>query len=1184
MKNRRQTKRSRLHRLFVFVALLLIAGGAFLIFKPTHAELAEINPEDWTLELLFFDSTVNKGRDPIVNEEWIIESSGRSDTFERTITMQVNYRNENIDRDYAPGELQIKVPNPFKTSVLNTAQLQAQIAIGANNDSQTAYDWNYNYSTYASSGEFIFTNNTAIEAYSNVEGSIQMVYAFTSKTESAEKYDDSCMHEIDHTNLKAIMNGVAESNEASFKYSRTYNHVWTKAQYNIKTLTSKIDSYDNLGENPADYTWVKYRFYGKSSNVSSLSYSGKDYTSSGSLIIGLSEFRVRNPFPDNVKMIDRFGNELSLDDEGYLQISENIEKSSYSVCSSSSYDTCYELYVGYPKDKYNDELGTSQITNIVELRGTYSSEDSESALADSTVEFNINDFAFTYNGGGFGVDKRYYGNSYVNQPYYYQDIIRQGSTGTFYNYVNTGYAGQSYTARISDDVLYYIDEQAAYHQLEDNQYYFATLTIPQLTNSSGTPIVKDKYPYSVYVRYRGETEFEKYDDYTETGKTITFGTERYVQAWRVDIPNMTEGIKNNNFSTQVTFKDTTIPRTGTLYNFSYIDVLINGTPAGLSDLDHYATGVTKEYIAPYDIEHYGHYVLRSVAQAPWEYHDIGDSRRAINVSLSNLMSPSFDPSDEYFKGSLTTYGQYSEYNSAAFSDVSLNIEQYEEKDWRKYAYMDVLMPLGMEPNASEEEIATSANNCSWSAMIGTDGQPLFANRNECINFMREHTTVEITKNWNNTGRWHIRITLDYSSKPFTLIKGPTNSNSYQIVISAQLPYKISYDAYAEYGRTYTTRSYLTPDFTLTSGTKDNGRFDAEEADINGNGSIEDYIAYSAQTINLVSATSTRQDIQISVLTDHNGNYDIEDSRSGAGEDYVYKLRMRTGSNRATNVVLYDHIEEAYENNDHWKGHFNGVDVSYAESKLDNYDKPIRIKVYWSPKTDAGSLADDNSWQEYDENTTDKTQVRSLAFEYLDPDGNPSILPQATYSYVLVKMKATEEEDVNSFTYNSLVSEWNAIDNFTGAVIHNITGLTSNVVRVYLQEDLTLHVRKIWDDYDNYYNKRPETLTFTLYYDGEEIDAKTINVAEGETEVVFENLDILNQELYTVEEEEVEGYISSAEQNGVTLAYEFTNKIDAPGPSLNPQTTDANPWLYVAGGGVVVAIVGVGAVSFARRRA
>ena len=52
----------------------------------------------------------------------------------------------------------------------------------------------------------------------------------------------------------------------------------------------------------------------------------------------------------------------------------------------------------------------------------------------------------------------------------------------------------------------------------------------------------------------------------------------------------------------------------------------------------------------------------------------------------------------------------------------------------------------------------------------------------------------------------------------------------------------------------------------------------------------------------------------------------------------------------------------------------------------------------------------------------------------------------------------------------------------------------------------------------------------------------------------------------------------------SVAGEFTNKIDAPGPSLNPQTTDANPWLYVAGGGVVVAIVGVGAVSFARRRA
>lgn len=80
----------------------------FIIFKPSSAvPLAEINPDDWKLELLFFDSEVNKGKDPIVDEKWIIEESSKLDRFSRTVTMQINYKNETMDRTYEPGELQI---------------------------------------------------------------------------------------------------------------------------------------------------------------------------------------------------------------------------------------------------------------------------------------------------------------------------------------------------------------------------------------------------------------------------------------------------------------------------------------------------------------------------------------------------------------------------------------------------------------------------------------------------------------------------------------------------------------------------------------------------------------------------------------------------------------------------------------------------------------------------------------------------------------------------------------------------------------------------------------------------------------------------------------------------------------------------------------------------------------------
>ena len=144
---------------------------------------------------------------------------------------------------------------------------------------------------------------------------------------------------------------------------------------------------------------------------------------------------------------------------------------------------------------------------------------------------------------------------------------------------------------------------------------------------------------------------------------------------------------------------------------------------------------------------------------------------------------------------------------------------------------------------------------------------------------------------------------------------------------------------------------------------------------------------------------------------------------GFGEDYVYKLRLRTGNNKVTNAVLYDHIEEKHTGNTYWQGSFDGIDTSYAESKLDYYDQPIKIKTYWSPNPDAGPLSNDNSWVEYDEETVDKSKVRSLAFQYLDQNDQPALLMQSSYSYILVKMKAPSEEDISSFAYNNLHSEW-----------------------------------------------------------------------------------------------------------------------------------------------------------------
>jgi hypothetical protein len=1139
-------KKGRLIRLFGGLLILIASVFIARLNFTSAVDLAELNPDDWDLELVFFDSTVNKGKDPLTNVNWTIngEDLAYNATETRTITLQVNYKNAHVDRTYGPGELQIKVPNPFTSAKRSAAQLSMQIAVGANNASQTAYDWNYNYNSYDSS-EWVFTNNTPVEELANVEGSIQVVYYLTSSSETREKYNDSCVHTTETTGMKAIMNNVVESNTAETHFTRTYLHPWRRATYYIKKTATKIPSLDNLGDGAGDYIWVRYRFESKGNENYYLSLDRYDYND----FIGLKNYQIRDKFPTGLRIQDSYGNAIPQDENGYVDIMKGT------TYSSSGYQTWKEIYVGYPKSVYNETAGNLEITNKVELRGTYSDRTDEEELATATIDLNLANFEFSYpSGNQVGISKSYTGNvnySNYNLPYYYQDIVRNGSTGIFRNAVSANYLGQAYDIHIGDDLVYYLDGNGNLQRMSDDDYYFSYLNIPQFKNMNGVTVDYSKYHPTVYVRYKGSTEYVKYTD-AVLGQTINFTEAQHVQGWYVEIKDLTESIGSGTyFYTRITLKSQNLSQNGTLYNFDYVKYIVNGVVQNYWSLDNYTNQLTKEVVASYDLETYGHYLHRSWAQATWEYHDIGDISHSHYVYKNyNNANPPYDPSDESFKDYYYMYAQVTDSNYRAFTDMELNREQMEEKDWRHNLTLYDLLPLGMELNGTQEDIIDSAGirNCGTS-LYGKDGNKLFDNKADCQSYYKTHTTVTITKNWHNTGRTHVKIRIDFSANPFTVLNG---ANSYTVtLVSYHIPYKVSYDSYVENGRTYKNYGFLdTTDYSYQYAL-DNGTAcgDADAADINDNGDVTDYVSYSASTINLLSATSTRQDLQTSVLTEHSGKYETDLVQSGFSEDYSYKLRVRTGANKVTNMIVYNHLEESYGDNNYWQGGFDGIDTSYAETRLDYYDNPIKIKVFWSPNPKAGSLADDNSWQEYDEATVDKTKVRSLAFQFLDQNGEPATMAQQFYSYVLVKMKAPSDENIHVLAYNSSESEWNAIDNLTGQLIHNITGIESNVVTVFLSEKYDLSVKKIWSDYNNYYQIRPDTITFNLYKDDEIVDTKTLNVSEGETEVRFTNLITTDQDHYRVEEAGVAEYTSSFTQDGQSLAYTFTNTINRDEPTF-----------------------------------
>ena len=386
----------------VALALVVSVLAARWIYLASAIELAEITPDDWSLELIFFDSTVNKGKTPLTAVDWQIDESTASDTFSRTITMQINYQN-NIEsgKAYEPGQLQIKVPNPFKQSARTAAQFNLQVAVGANNASQTSYAWNYNYNNYDTS-DFVFTNAESIAADEQLQGSIQVVYYLTSNSETREKYDDSCEHVLDASGLKATMNETVETNTASVYFKRVYQHPWTLSTYFINKTASKIQAYDNLGDGADQYIWVRYKYTGKSSNNSYMSYTTRDYQD----YVGLSDYKIRDKFPDGVKLLDGKGVEITPEDDGYLDI-----KNKGSSYTCYSYYICREIYVGYPISVFNEEAGNMTTTSTAELRGIYSNKSEEEELATKPITINLADFLFSYPpGNDVSIKETYCGN------------------------------------------------------------------------------------------------------------------------------------------------------------------------------------------------------------------------------------------------------------------------------------------------------------------------------------------------------------------------------------------------------------------------------------------------------------------------------------------------------------------------------------------------------------------------------------------------------------------------------------------------------------------------------------------------------------------------------------------------------------------------------------------------------
>lgn len=1163
--------------------------GDATVEEPSTGEVTPTESDNWSLDLVFYDSSVDDGKTPLKSIDWDASDGGYGDGESRTITVQINYKNTNAVRTYQPGELELSIPN----LIYNTTRKEesspfwnSSVIVGANDSSHTGYDWNFSTASTPSNTQqtYNFTNAVEIEEKTNFEGSIQIVYTITPEqdlihvgdsSECKDQYKEECSHSYS-LNLQAKLKDIVETNTLNFSYTRTYIHPWTRTTIFTKTA-SKITSFDGLPSNHNDYIWVIYNFsvkipYRGYPNVAPVDYKG---------------IQLRDTFPEECIVMETGG---KIVENEYIKIIGTVTSSSSYIIADK------KLYVGYPKSIYNEENKNLNITNSADIYVHWANGTEFEYAKTSTVNVNLADFNFTYTGNLYGIQKGTLVSS--DTELIYQDIQKEMSNNQirWLSRVKTRYTGQPMTVKIGDDILYATNKDGNPEKLTDEDYYFSVISFPVsgFKNGNNVVIPKGKYNCELWVRYAGNTEYTLYDEFTngnpgsknsvstDLSLSYAFSKSDKIVGFYFLIKDMTEGIGGDSgvvFDHYMRFIKKDIPQSGRIHNFNYLQVYFKDADGNLvlqnePELSSYNSFLSKEEIAKFDQETYGTYLQRATSYANWSYKDAGltTSLGAYKKAQTNIIQ---DAENEKFIG---------KFDIGISLDVCLYYEKYADqyipnKDNALCGFVLYdLLPEGMELESTKEEIVNSATipYDRWSKGSFYDFELKSLSNEEVRNIIRNNSTVNIYKNWRNTGRTKIEIIADFKDTPIYLLLKENEYTSGSNYFCYTYKYSVPYNSFLEYGNIWENRVYT--EFTeqpMSENKKlkwgsidDNGTYDISASDINENNKTDDKICTVKDTATITSVVSTHQDVQTTVQTDKS-IYSTGLVKASPESEYYYKLRARSGSNQVSNLVLVNNLEEGYGSNEHWKGDFLGIDTSFAENRTYRVYKPsdsradaegyvqekVKVKPYYSTSTTEGELyqteekvttdpsgeqivqkvrvvdeqgnfVKNSNWLEYSD-SVDKSTVKSLAFEFLDAEtSEQAILPENNLIYVEIKMKAPVEADgltedgKAKYAYNNCFTQWNALDNM-GQTVDFITGINSNTVKVTVNDKVSVQINKVWDDENNKYNTRPDTVEFVMKKDGTEVSRQTLK--KGEDFVTFGGLLAEELSTYTFEEVCPEGY-------------------------------------------------------------
>lgn len=1113
--------------------------------------LEDPQEDQWNFSISWYDNLAEEGQKEFTEYSW--DAVDEDDI--RSIVMQINYANNNVVTSYNKGELKIKIPY-FMEAYQGYYFNPSEVTAGSVDD---GWDWDYylekdfeipegifpegfdinDESTYpewnvmteeqymillqweAAPCNIVLVNNTPISKGQQFKASLQVAYQLD-PAYLYKEYETSTSVTLENT--EGI---IATSNEIKFNFTSN------EATYTLTKTPTKIKSYDGLPENAADYIWVKWDI-----KISYKDGVRRFQDTKGGLIQPLlpqrayderSLYFVEHIEDENILVFDAQYNPLTIEN-GTVKITNFANHEQYDNTRGAY------VYVGYPKETYKE----AKVSNTVDAYGIYWDNTEASQLGTYTTTISSADYDFIYEPGISGFYKT---KGDEISAFRARKSFAVGDWGIgMYIYYNFKASDLVFT----DDILIAPDADNNYVKLTDDEYYFTNVywNNSSVKNLNGDAIAA--YDMQLYLRYANTDEFVLYTKEgsiynSETGEyepaiidtfkanqyqSFYFGPEDKVVGIRLVIKDVNGSIITVNenrppLSCYIAITKKDLGYEGKVYNFASFQQVQDGQVVNIPKDESYNTDMTVRDIFPYDNtqgdpsldvytqRYYGHNVVRDVGEA-----DIID-----NYVGYQVIERIYYENSSYYptSGNMTNFPIENKFIGGYLYEPRFS-NQYGGTDNGKGYVLYNLLPEGMkyEGIAFYPQNGFLSNRC-----VTQSGQKL---NND---YLKEHTEITITENWNNTNRTLIVMKLDFSDDPINIF-GISEASAFspyayqEILFTTAVKVSVSYDSYVEYGNNYPNivymdvldRDNLDYDMYLASGnfknnllnnyTSDNNSVGLDSLDFNNNGKNEPMFRSTA-TLKISDVSASYEDVMAFVKTDYS-NYNAEMGDSSLNAEYNYKLRVRNGVNRVKDLIIYNNLETATKK-EHWNGTFLGVDTSYAESK------GYKVEVYYSTSSTAGTLDSDNTWALLTE-TTDKSSVKSLAFKYLNADGTTAIIPENDFNYVIIRMLAPNEEH-KTLANNRCWLTWTPIDEFGLEIENGNNTLKSNIVRVALPTS----IKSQYLPYVNLHITKDFTVTFEdvqKAYDEGRITTATYNeikslIDAGKTDealtVAFEHLQL-----------------------------------------------------------------------------